>query len=100
MELNNKRLQIIYKVLDRAEPCMDDYIQCVNEIVRLDALDTKKNTLLDGCDMDTITRSIKKLELEMGFGIKNDENKQQESKRETVTELCEGYIEGTISTTT
>ena len=100
MELSNEKLQIIYKVLDRAELCMDDYVKCVNEIVRLDALDTKKKTLLDGCDMDTITRSMKKLELEMGFGIKNDKNKQQESKRETVTELCEGYIEGAISTTT
>ena len=52
----NKTLKIIYKVLDRAELCLDDYMQCINEIVRLDALDTKKNTLLDGCDMDTITR--------------------------------------------
>jgi len=100
MELNNDKLQIIYKVLDRAELCMDDYIQCINEIVRLDALSTKKNTLLDGCNMDTIKRSLKKLELEQGFGVPDDKNKQQESKRETVTELCEGYIEGTISTTT
>tara|TARA_R100000808_G_C2098255_1_gene116225 strand:+ start:267 stop:569 length:303 start_codon:yes stop_codon:yes gene_type:complete len=100
MELNNKTLEIIYKVLDRAELCMDDYMKCVNEIVRLDALDTKKKPHLGDNSMETIARSLKKLELEMGFGIKNDENKQQESKRETVTELCEGYIEGTISTTT
>ena len=99
MELNNEKLQIIYKVLDRAELCMDDYVKCVNEIVRLDALDTKKKTLLDGCNMDTITRSLKKLKLEQGFGVPDDKNKQQKSKRKTVTELCEGYIEGTISTT-
>ena len=98
MELNNNTLKLLYSVLNRAEICMDDYLECSNELLRLDQLESKANR--GDNSMETIARALKRLELEMGFGIKHDENKQQESEREKTTELREGHTEGTISTTT
>ena len=94
MELNNNTLKLLYDVLNRAEICMDDYVECSNELLRLDQLESKVNR--GDNSMKTIARALKRLELEMGFGIKHDESKECESKREKTTELCEGYIEGTL----
>ena len=94
MELNNNTLKLLYSILNRAEICMDDYLECSNELLRLDQLESKANR--GDNSMETIARALNKLEKELGFGVKNDEDKQQESEGEKTTELCEGYIEGAL----
>ena len=97
MELNNDTLKLIHTVLRRAEGlCMDEYIECSNELLRLDSIEAKPKKNSGDCSMETIARALNKLEKETGFGVKNDEDKQQESEGEKTTELCEGYIEGAL----
>ena len=94
MELNNDTLKLIHTVLRNAEGlCMDEYIECSNELIRLDMSERR---ITDGCSMETIARALNKLKQETGYGVRDDEDKQQKSEREKTTELCEGYIEGNL----
>jgi len=97
MELSNDTLRLIHTVLRNAEGlCMNEYIECSNELLRLDLIEAKPKKNSGDCSMETIARALNKLEKEIGFGVKNDEDKQQESEGEKTTELCERYIEGTL----
>ena len=53
--------------------------------------------ILQGCNMETIAKSLKKLKQETGYGVKNGETKKFESKRAKTAKLSKRHIEGVIS---
>ena len=53
-----------------------------------------------GCNMDTISKALKRLELETGFGVKDGKPKKLESKRKKATKPSEGYSKRTVSQST
>ena len=94
MVFKNKILEKIQNMCNGLEGlCMDEYIECSNELIRLDMSERR---ITDGCSMETIARALNKLKQETGYGVRDDKDKQQKSEREKTTELCEGYIEGNL----
>ena len=94
MELKNKILKKIHNMLNGLEGlCIDEYVECCNELLRVDMLERK---ITDGCNMQTIANALNKLKQETGFGVKDDEDKQQESERKETAKLSTRHVEGSI----